>query len=197
MLRLFWRGTCPSFLIEPAGPARRQEATAAVLTSRLGSCLHRIQEAPVTELSEPTRKLLDETLDIDAHEMTPSRLWGQVFGEAAGQYRRTRRARVEEDRGSLRSTTSGRSRGTSSATHTWRPATASPPTTRTSRAARTSNASSSSDSRHLVRTSCTSSSGPIPSCCCRHCPRSPASRYSDRARVDPVRNARGAETRHR
>jgi hypothetical protein len=39
----------------------------------------------VTELSESTLKLLDETLDIDAHEMTPSHLWGDVFGEAAGR----------------------------------------------------------------------------------------------------------------
>jgi predicted TIM-barrel fold metal-dependent hydrolase len=39
----------------------------------------------VTELSESTLKLLDETLDIDAHEMTPSHLWGDVFGEAAAR----------------------------------------------------------------------------------------------------------------
>jgi predicted TIM-barrel fold metal-dependent hydrolase len=39
----------------------------------------------VTELSEPTLKLLDEALDIDAHEMTPSHLWGDVFGEAAAR----------------------------------------------------------------------------------------------------------------
>jgi hypothetical protein len=39
----------------------------------------------VTELSESTLRLLDQTLDIDAHEMTPSHLWGDVFGEAAGR----------------------------------------------------------------------------------------------------------------
>jgi hypothetical protein len=74
MLRLFWRGACPSFLIEPAGPALHQEPTAAVLASQPGSCLHRIQEVPVSELSEPILKLLDETLDIDVREMTPSHL---------------------------------------------------------------------------------------------------------------------------
>ena len=29
--------------------------------------------------------VLDRTLDADAHEMTPSHLWGDVFGEAAGR----------------------------------------------------------------------------------------------------------------
>jgi hypothetical protein len=39
----------------------------------------------VTELSESTLELLDEALDIDAHQMTPSHLWGDVFGEAAAR----------------------------------------------------------------------------------------------------------------
>jgi predicted TIM-barrel fold metal-dependent hydrolase len=39
----------------------------------------------VTDLSEATLNLLDETLDIDAHEMTPSHLWGDVFGESAAR----------------------------------------------------------------------------------------------------------------
>lgn len=39
----------------------------------------------MNELSGATTRLLDETLDIDAHEMTPSHLWGEVFGEAAGR----------------------------------------------------------------------------------------------------------------
>lgn len=39
----------------------------------------------MTALSEATHRLLDETLDVDAHEMTPSHLWGDVFGEAAGR----------------------------------------------------------------------------------------------------------------
>jgi predicted TIM-barrel fold metal-dependent hydrolase len=39
----------------------------------------------VTELSESTLTFLDQTLDIDAHEMTPSHLWGDVFGEAAAR----------------------------------------------------------------------------------------------------------------
>src|SRR3954468_23503263 len=29
--------------------------------------------------------ILDCTLDVDAHEMAPSHLWGEVFGEAAGK----------------------------------------------------------------------------------------------------------------
>jgi predicted TIM-barrel fold metal-dependent hydrolase len=37
------------------------------------------------ELSSETLALLDETLDVDSHEMTPSHLWGDVFGEAAGR----------------------------------------------------------------------------------------------------------------
>src|ERR1700739_1190078 len=36
-------------------------------------------------LSSETLALLDQTLDIDAHEMTPSHLWGDVFGEAAAR----------------------------------------------------------------------------------------------------------------
>jgi predicted TIM-barrel fold metal-dependent hydrolase len=39
----------------------------------------------MTELSAATYQLMDETLDVDAHEMTPSHLWGDVFGEAAGR----------------------------------------------------------------------------------------------------------------
>jgi predicted TIM-barrel fold metal-dependent hydrolase len=39
----------------------------------------------VTELSEATLGVLDRTLDVDAHEMTPSHLWGDVFGEAAAR----------------------------------------------------------------------------------------------------------------
>lgn len=39
----------------------------------------------MTELSEATARLLDETLDVDAHEMTPSHLWGEVFGDAAAR----------------------------------------------------------------------------------------------------------------
>jgi predicted TIM-barrel fold metal-dependent hydrolase len=38
-----------------------------------------------SDLSSTTIELLDETLDVDAHEMTPSHLWGEVFGEAAGR----------------------------------------------------------------------------------------------------------------
>ncbi len=38
-----------------------------------------------SDLSSTTIGLLDETLDVDAHEMTPSHLWGEVFGEAAGR----------------------------------------------------------------------------------------------------------------
>src|SRR4051794_9335977 len=36
--------------------------------------------------SESTRSsnVLDRTLDADAHEMVPSHLWGEVFGEASG-----------------------------------------------------------------------------------------------------------------
>ncbi|MEV8517654.1 amidohydrolase family protein [Dactylosporangium sp. NPDC051484] len=37
------------------------------------------QEAPSTV------DLLDLTIDVDAHEMAPSHLWGEVFGEAAGR----------------------------------------------------------------------------------------------------------------
>jgi predicted TIM-barrel fold metal-dependent hydrolase len=39
----------------------------------------------VNEFSGATTRLLDETLDVDAHEMTPSHLWGEVFGEAAAR----------------------------------------------------------------------------------------------------------------
>jgi predicted TIM-barrel fold metal-dependent hydrolase len=39
----------------------------------------------VNRLSVATTQLLDETLDVDAHEMTPSHLWGDVFGPAAGR----------------------------------------------------------------------------------------------------------------
>ncbi|MER6176157.1 amidohydrolase family protein [Streptosporangium sp. NPDC001681] len=39
----------------------------------------------MTELSAATLALLDQTLDVDAHEMTPSHLWGEVFGEAAAR----------------------------------------------------------------------------------------------------------------
>jgi predicted TIM-barrel fold metal-dependent hydrolase len=39
----------------------------------------------VAELSEETTLLLNETLDVDAHEMTPSHLWGDVFGAAAAR----------------------------------------------------------------------------------------------------------------
>src|ERR1700756_4764770 len=35
--------------------------------------------------SYDTLALLGETLDVDAHEMTPSHLWGDVFGPAAGR----------------------------------------------------------------------------------------------------------------
>jgi predicted TIM-barrel fold metal-dependent hydrolase len=39
----------------------------------------------MTQLSESTRKLLYGTLDLDTHELAPSHLWGDVFGEAAGR----------------------------------------------------------------------------------------------------------------
>ena len=60
--------------------------------------------------------------------------------------------------GLRRSTTSNRSRSTSRSTHIWRLATASPPTTRTSKAARTSSASSSICLVRWVTTSSRSSS---------------------------------------
>ncbi|MER5627981.1 amidohydrolase family protein [Streptosporangium sp. NPDC002544] len=43
------------------------------------------QGGSVTDLSAETLDLLDHTLDIDAHEMTPSHLWGEVFGAAAAR----------------------------------------------------------------------------------------------------------------
>ena len=36
----------------------------------------------MTEPSESTLKLLGETLDIDAHDMTPSHLWGGAICSA-------------------------------------------------------------------------------------------------------------------
>jgi len=39
----------------------------------------------VTEPSGSTLKLLGQTLDIDAHAMAPSHLWGHMFGEAAAR----------------------------------------------------------------------------------------------------------------
>src|ERR1700720_2966888 len=66
-----------------AGPTQRQRLERpsfrdwALLASQLGGT--------VTKLSESTLELLGETLDVDAHEMTPSHLWGDVFGEAAGR----------------------------------------------------------------------------------------------------------------
>jgi hypothetical protein len=45
----------------------------------------------VTELSESTLRLLDQTLVTDAHETTPSHLSGNTFGEAAGRIAALRR----------------------------------------------------------------------------------------------------------
>src|ERR1700754_4148362 len=84
MLRSFWRGayrrrSSDRWSVAASGAAGRDRKLTA------GLCSHRIQGGTVTELSESTLRLLDQTLDIDAHEMTPSHLWGDVFGDSAGR----------------------------------------------------------------------------------------------------------------
>jgi predicted TIM-barrel fold metal-dependent hydrolase len=75
----------PLSVTEPAGPTRRQQPGYSDFPHRWWVLLIPHLGGTVTELSEPTLKLLDQALDIDAHEMTPSHLWGDVFGEAAAR----------------------------------------------------------------------------------------------------------------
>src|SRR3954447_1742154 len=84
MMPVSRRAPCRRRSPKPGGSTRGQEPVTAI-PHRCWALLEAHIGGTVTALSESTLKLLDETLDIDAHEMTPSHLWGDVFGEAAAR----------------------------------------------------------------------------------------------------------------